>query len=59
MHVGPGRFNAQILRVQLKDLTGPQPHFDHDDADIPEHRGRGFQVYSFFIKVKWLFPFPE
>jgi len=40
----------------LKDLTGPQPHLDHDDPDIPEHRGRRSQVLAFLIEGKRSFP---
>src|SRR5882762_10660562 len=42
--------------AQLKDLTGPQPHLDHDDPDIPEHRGRRSQVLAFLIEGKRSFP---
>ena len=40
MHIRCRRRDAQILASDSEDFTRPQPHLDHDDPNIPEHRGR-------------------
>src|SRR5712664_2206403 len=56
MHIGRGRLDSHVLMAQLKDFTRPQSHLDHEDPDIPEHRGRTVQVFSFLIERKRSFP---
>src|SRR5258708_519670 len=56
MHIGRGRLDAHILASKLKDLAGAQPHLDHDDPDIPEHGGCGFQVFSLLIEGECSLP---
>src|ERR1700687_4700676 len=56
MHVRCRRLDPHVLMAQLKDLAGPQSHLDHDDPDIPEHRGRRSQVLAFLIEGKRSLP---
>src|SRR5216684_6046520 len=56
MHIGRWRLDSHVLMAQLKDLTGPQSHLDDDDPDVPEHGGRGLQIFSLLIEGKRSFP---
>src|SRR5260221_9813084 len=55
MHIDRGRLDSHVLMTQLKDFAGPQPHLDHDDPDIPEHKRCGLQIFSFLVEGKCSF----